>query len=116
MRKMKNGTIQMVVSDCLVTEFDDSRNIRGHLVYGPEALSGPMAHFMGTEYDGYIALERSARTTPINPRELNKSLKAAYRKSVPFGRINPFLTLPLEKLRGEYKRYAEDFVENRQED
>ena len=110
MKRIEKGTICLVISDCIVDDMGVSRNLKGHLVYGPGVIA-PNPHFLGIGYEGYISLDDRPKIVKIDPSKLNKSLSSAYRKSKFLGIVNPFLEVLLQQLREDYKRYAANFSE-----
>jgi len=108
MAEIKNGTICMVLNDCVVDDLRSSSNIRGHLVYGEGVFAGPMAHVMSSDGALFTVVEcRSKDLISIDPTNLDSSLSSAYRKS------NSLLSkVPLLDLKQEYARYEEHFSEH----
>ncbi|MFH1521563.1 MAG: hypothetical protein ABIF18_01260 [archaeon] len=111
MAKMKNGTICMVVNSCIINEFGNKREIKGHLIYGDDTFCG-RPHIMHLDSEGFTVVRcKSQDIVSIDQDDLNNSLSSAYRKSRFMGNVNPFLRVPLSDLKQEYSRYKAHFNE-----
>lgn len=115
MQSFGKGTVCMVTGDCSITEIGENspRCIRGRLAYGRGVLGGGRSpDIFSRDRQIFYAFEcKPGDLAPIDPRDLDRSLSAAFRKSKPLGTLNPSLKVPLLELRKELSEYERHFRE-----